>query len=639
MAITDSQKVDYLYKKLGYGVAKTDTSAVKSPSNEGNASPLLIRGDTLWVSSGNVPASAPSSNTSIVAVYTGTAAVKTVNDGTSSTNRTWLTNLPDWIGSEFGATYQPRVWAAPSATANAAASGTRLFPDGSGNNDSWFFDPQSGILNFADTNVPTSVAGNVVFIEGYRYIGPKGVANATGNIIFSNVTITNNFANANIYLTPTGSGQVVVNSNLTANAGIQNTVIGNTGAAAGYFTSLTSTNFNTNGNATINGLTVNNSVTIGSTLGVTGNVTANYFIGNFAGNISGNFTSPGSNTQILFNDAGIDGASSGLTFNKTGNILSVGGNSFVVSGNRVSINSGSFIPNAALQINSTDSILLPKGTDFQRPSMPNVGMFRFSTSSNKVEWYNGTIWQAPVTDFTLTTSNAQSGTGSQTVFTLPVSNATTAGTIVSVNGIVQRPVDAYSITGANLTFTEAPSVTDIVDFRIFTTTSSITAIADVYGNTGVFVDQITGDQVIRLKTAGSDSLKVEANTRVTVTGNINIVGSLTAASKSFLIDHPSKPGYKLQYGSLEGPEHGVYVRGRQQGSNVILLPDYWVDLVDPTSITVQVTAIGQSQNLYVENIVDNKIYLAATLDPYHMNFFYFIQAERKDIDKLVVEFN
>ena len=289
MAISDTQKVDYLYKKLGYGVAKTDTSSVKSPSNEANASPLLIRGDTLWVSSGNVPASAPSSNSSVVAVYTGTAAVKTVNDGTSSTNRTWLTNLSDWIGSEFGATYQPRVWAAPSATANAAATGTRLFPDGSGNNDSWFFDPQAGILNFADTNVPTAVTGNVVFIEGYRYIGPKGVANATGNIIFSNVTITNNFANANIYLTPTGTGQVVATSSLTANAGIQNTVIGNTGAAAGYFTTINST-----GAASLNSLTANANSTFNSNLTVLGNLI-----------VQGNTITTGSN-NVSFTDSIIE---------------------------------------------------------------------------------------------------------------------------------------------------------------------------------------------------------------------------------------------------------------------------------------------------------------------------------------------
>ena len=214
MAISDSQKVDYLYKKLGFGVGKTDTSAVKSPSNESIASPLLIRGDTVWVYSNQIPSSAPAANSSIVTVYAGTTAIKSTNDGTSSTNRTWLTNLGDWIGSEFGATYQPRVWAAPSATANAAATGTRLFPDGSGNNDAWFFDPQSGILNFSDTNVPTAVAGNVIFIEGYRYVGTKGLTTALGNITFTGSNISTNELNANLTFIANGVGYIVAAGNL-----------------------------------------------------------------------------------------------------------------------------------------------------------------------------------------------------------------------------------------------------------------------------------------------------------------------------------------------------------------------------------------------------------------------------------------
>ena len=216
MAVTDAQKVDYLWKKVGFGVAKTDTAAIKSASNEANASPLLIRGDTLWVNSDLIPATAPSANTAIVRVYSGTTAIQMVNDATSSTNRTWVTNLPDWISSEFGSTYQPRLWAAPSATANAAATGTRLFPDGSGNADAWFFDPQAGLINFDDTNVPTAVSGNVVFIEGYRYIGLKGVSNIsstanTGNITFNVNTISTNITNGNIYLAPTGTGMVQIN--------------------------------------------------------------------------------------------------------------------------------------------------------------------------------------------------------------------------------------------------------------------------------------------------------------------------------------------------------------------------------------------------------------------------------------------
>jgi hypothetical protein len=216
MAVTDAQKVDYLWKKVGFGVAKTDTAAIKSASNEANASPLLIRGDTLWVNSDLIPATAPSANTTIVRVYSGTTAIQMVNDATSSTNRTWVTNLPDWISSEFGSTYQPRLWAAPAATANAAATGTRLFPDGSGNADAWFFDPQAGLINFDDTNVPTAVAGNVVFIEGYRYIGLRGVSNISSsnfldNITISTTTISTDITNGNIYLAPTGTGMVQIN--------------------------------------------------------------------------------------------------------------------------------------------------------------------------------------------------------------------------------------------------------------------------------------------------------------------------------------------------------------------------------------------------------------------------------------------
>ena len=44
---------------------------------------------------------------------------------------------------------------------------------------------------------------------------------------------------------------------------------------------------------------------------------------------------------------------------------------------------------------------------------------------------------------------------------------------------------------------------------------------------------------------------------------LDVNGALAATSKSFVIDHPTKEGYKLRYGSLEGPEHGVYVRGKR----------------------------------------------------------------------------
>jgi hypothetical protein len=117
---------------------------------------------------------------------------------------------------------------------------------------------------------------------------------------------------------------------------------------------------------------------------------------------------------------------------------------------------------------------------------------------------------------------------------------------------------------------------------------------------------------------------------------LEVNGSFAATSKSFLIDHPTRPGMKLRHGSLEGPEHGVYVRGKIKG-RTIELPEYWTKLVDPDSITVQLTAIGRHQRVYVSDIRDNKVYIENEHDIEDPHCFYLIQAERVDVDKMQVE--
>jgi hypothetical protein len=116
-------------------------------------------------------------------------------------------------------------------------------------------------------------------------------------------------------------------------------------------------------------------------------------------------------------------------------------------------------------------------------------------------------------------------------------------------------------------------------------------------------------------------------------------GNLQATSKSFFIPHPTKDGFSLRHGSLEGPEHGVYVRGKLEGSKVIELPDYWLELVDETTITVQLTPIGSHQNLFVKDIVDNTVIVGnSNILSSKVKCFYLIQAERKDIDRMNVEY-
>jgi hypothetical protein len=122
----------------------------------------------------------------------------------------------------------------------------------------------------------------------------------------------------------------------------------------------------------------------------------------------------------------------------------------------------------------------------------------------------------------------------------------------------------------------------------------------------------------------------------TLSVGLTVSGALSATTKSFDIEHPTEEGKRLHHGSLEGPEHGVYIRGRLEG-DTIELPDYWLGLVDEDTITVQLTPNKGFQQIYVDHIEDNKVYVGTQTDT-PIDCFYFIQAERKDVEKMVVEY-
>ena len=130
----------------------------------------------------------------------------------------------------------------------------------------------------------------------------------------------------------------------------------------------------------------------------------------------------------------------------------------------------------------------------------------------------------------------------------------------------------------------------------------------------------------------------------TTTNCTNLTASSTVSgatgsfvSKTFNIPHPSKEGKRLVYACLEGPENGVYVRGRLKNNNTIELPDYWVDLVDPDSITVQLTPMGSSQDLIVDSINWGRQVVVRSVAGTGIDCFYLIQGTRVDLPPLEVE--
>lgn len=152
----------------------------------------------------------------------------------------------------------------------------------------------------------------------------------------------------------------------------------------------------------------------------------------------------------------------------------------------------------------------------------------------------------------------------------------------------------------------------------------------------IFTGTITSNGAI------TANARITANTGITITGlgdvttEVNLAKALPA--KPFDIPHPSKPNHRLRHVAIEGPEIAVFYRGRLDGEHIIYLPEYWKDLVDENSITVQLTAWKHADStLHVKDITTEKIVIGSEkLTKVYCHYTVF--AERKDLDKLVVEY-
>ena len=599
MAITDAQKVDYLYKKIGAGVAKTDTAAYKSPSNEANASPILTRGDTIWQQSVNIPTTLPVSNSSVVTIYSDavSSTIECVLDSTvSGTNRTWLTNLQDWVGPEFGATYQVKVYAAPTGWSNVQTAGTQLFSDGSGNSDSWFFDYQAGILNFPDTNVPTTLSGKKIYITGARYAGQKGLSTFPDGITVDSLTVTNDsLFSGNIAVSGTVDidGNTTILSNLYVAGNINvtgntNTISGNvgqffgdangfgalySGISAGYVyqpQTVLQGSTDYNGYAQINHQNINAGDSASTDFVATadnGDADQGYIdmgingsgfspdagdelnqpndgylyvhgVGNVA-DYSGNLllgTIHASdviistngfgtiNEQARFrNNVGLIISQATSSTSTTSGALQVAGGAGILGNVNVggTITTTEFYGNIhadvitplsgnVISINSVGALQVPVGDTSERPTGVN-GYIRYNTDTPALEYFDGSIW-VPVTN--TVTDQQITGNGVDDTFTLD-QQATTVGVIISINGTLQRPVSAYNVSGDQITFTEVPEETDIIDVRFL-------------------------GAAVTLNSTLSDDLVVSGN--ITTAGNVTIGGILSAPPTTKAASDPGVPG-------------------------------------------------------------------------------------------------
>ncbi len=175
--------------------------------------------------------------------------------------------------------------------------------------------------------------------------------------------------------------------------------------------------------------------------------------------------------------------------------------------------------------------------------------------------------------------------------TLAVGNGGTGLSSYTVDGVLYATASTTVASSGNLKYnasTTSGSVTTsafYVNTAVTTGTAMHLAAASMTSGNAFVINagngSFTSGKIIDAQNNGSSKFSIDFN------------GNLRATTKSFDIEHPTKPGKRLVYGVLEGPEHGVYHRGTVEGKGLIKveLPEYWHALVGE-NYSVQITPWG-----------------------------------------------
>ena len=277
----------------------------------------------------------------------------------------------------------------------------------------------------------TNSAGSVIHVLGNISSGNINSGTITGAFygnLYGNVTATGNISGTfvgNLYGNVTGN----INGNVT---GTVLTAYQPNITTVGTLNNLTVTANTVSGNIITNGLFYANGAAwnFGSTYG-NANVAA--YLPTYTGNLS-----PGNITSVFYGNVHADVITPYQT--------------------------------AVTVFNNTGAIGLPSGSNVQYPTSNVAGYLRYNNSISTLEFYNGSSWVAvtnSIADQTITPD------GVNQTYNL-IQTTTAAGILVSINGTVQRPGTAYTVSGTTITFTEVPLVTDIVDVRYIATAVSST---------------------------------------------------------------------------------------------------------------------------------------------------------------------
>ena len=547
------------------------TTIVSAPSVLGtivSASSNITGGNVLTSgqvsASGNITASYYFGNGSQLTGVSANTSGFPVSAGTSNINAVTNSN----ISVSVGGTPNVVVWTSNGEYVTGLISAT------------------GNISSSANISTYANIYANSVNADYGNIAGSWSV----GNTVFAfRADITQNVIAGNL-LTP---GIVSAVGNITSDANVN---AGNVNVTSNVSTTGVSASGNITGGNILTGGIISSTGSItsaanvnGGNLNATTSVTSTSFIGTTAslsGNITGANLNTGGANGLTLNASTINSNASRIVVNSNSSAIdfAVNGtaaNVFYINGttNTASFGSSTQTTNAVVAFNATNSILFPVGNTAQRPGTGVTGMIRFNSTLNAVEVYDNSAWSTVGTpQFTVISDYQFSGDGSNVNFTMSGNATTTNSTIVSINGVVQVPTVAYSITGAGsnvVTFTEAPQTGDLIDVRVLTTTTQVTSISNSPGNAVVATNPTINEVSI------TGNLVPVSNATQTLGTPTNTWKSLYVAGNTIYLG-----GLQLQ---ASGNTFIVYTADGTTQANID------VGNIDVSSITSGTTTIGISQ--------------------------------------------
>lgn len=190
--------------------------------------------------------------------------------------------------------------------------------------------------------------------------------------------------------------------------------------------------------------------------------------------------------------------------------------------------------NGLVTITGAGGLTIPYGNTIQRPSPAVEGTIRYNNALNQTEIYTGTTWESVGGALANLTNQTITPDGSSATYTLD-QEATAGGILVTINGVSQTPNVDYTVSTNQITFTDTPQPTDIIQVRFVATVSTVTEITNSAGNTAITasssgnidfqinnstVAQITNTSILNLSASHSLQLPTYTVAQANGLGNV-----------------------------------------------------------------------------------------------------------------------